>query len=127
MVRIDNEQTARAMKRIRVRISGNIETELESWFAYKRMQELNFLRRCRASPHEFGVITELQFVSQFVPEEQQINAGLKHLRSDREIPDHFDVETSPLRDQQRGQSEQKHARRGAYQRRDRIAQPLKDT
>ena len=51
-------------------------------------------RRGRTCRNEVrAVVVEPQLFVQLAPQQQQIDAGLKELRSDRQIPDKFNVES----------------------------------
>src|SRR5262249_22757447 len=81
----------------------------------------------RACRNEVGAFFEFEFFVQLVAQQQQVEACLQNLRSNRQIPNEFDVECASFGNQERGKRKNEQARRRAEQRRDRVAESLKNT
>ena len=85
------------------------------------------LRSGRARGDEVRVFVKAQFAVKLVAKQEQIEAGLKNLRADREIPNIFDVEADAIRQDERRQRKNYQSTGRAEQRRQRVAKSLKHT
>src|ERR1700730_18586711 len=70
---------------------------------------------------------EVKFLPQLAPEQQKIDASLKNLRRDRQIPNVFDFKPGRARDKDGRQHKKNKPRHRAEQRRPGVTKPLKDT
>src|SRR5205814_10482127 len=78
---------------------------------------------CASGDESLGSL-EIELFPQLAPKQQQVQAGLKNLRSDRQIPEVPNIKPGCTRDEHRRQCEQNEPARRAQQRRHGITQPL---
>src|SRR5207248_11796835 len=83
------------------------------------------LGRSRACGNEVGVFVKTELAMELVAQQQQIEARLKNLGANREIPNVLDGETRSIRQDQFWQRENDQARCGAKHRRQRVSKSLK--
>src|SRR5205807_9172085 len=82
-------------------------------------------RRGRAAGNKILESFEVEFLPQLAPEQQKINAHLKELRCDRQVPHMPDLKSGRARNEYCWQSKEKQSRHRADQRWPGIANPLK--